>query len=79
MSVFASNDTPSSNGVRYICSHHTDEELRAAGIPVSERTDMKVHFQDFAFDKSLGVPSSWIEEDNPSFDIEFESCSNKVL
>jgi hypothetical protein len=53
-SVYASSDTPSPNGVRYVCSHHTDEELRAAGILVTKRTDKKTHFQDFAFDRDLG-------------------------
>lgn len=53
-SVYASSDEPSRNGVRYVCSHHTDEELRAAGILTTERTDKKVHFQGFAFDQELG-------------------------
>lgn len=44
-SVFESSDTPSPNGVRYVCSHHSDEELRQAGIAVSKRTDRDVHFQ----------------------------------
>lgn len=52
-SVFESNDVVSPNGMRYICSHHTDEELRQAGISVSKRTDKDVHFQDCVFDKDL--------------------------
>jgi hypothetical protein len=53
-SIYHSDDVPSPNGVRYVCSHHTDEELRSAGILVTERTDKKTHFQDFAFDRDLG-------------------------
>lgn len=52
-SVFQSSDVPSPNGVRYVCSHHSDEELRAAEILQTERTDRNVHFQAFAFDKGL--------------------------
>ena len=52
-SVYVSGETPSSQGVRYVCSHHDDRELRAAGILKTERTDKNIHFQTTAFDKEL--------------------------
>jgi hypothetical protein len=52
-SVYHTDDTPSPKGVRYVCSHHTNRELRAAGILKTDRTDEYVHFQTIAFDKEL--------------------------
>jgi hypothetical protein len=37
----------------FICSRHTDDELRAVGILKTERTDKEVHFQTVAFDRKL--------------------------
>jgi hypothetical protein len=52
-SEYTSNETPSPNGVRYVCAHHTDKELRAAGILKTARVDKDVHFQSVAFDDAL--------------------------
>jgi hypothetical protein len=57
--------------VRYLCSHHTDEELRAAGILTTERTDKDAHFQDQQFDKQIKRPLNrkyWVNiPDSPEF------------
>lgn len=58
-SVFVSSDTPSPDGVRYVCSKHTDEELTIAGILRTKRTDRDVHFQSKAnepYDSDYATP-----------------------
>lgn len=52
-SVYVSGENPSSNGIRYICARHSDDELRAAGVLKTARTDKDVHFQTIAFDEEL--------------------------
>lgn len=44
-SIYVSGGNPSPNGVRYVCSHHSDRELFVAGILRTKRTDRDVHFQ----------------------------------
>jgi hypothetical protein len=55
-SVYTSDERASVSGVRYICSHHTDRELRAAGLLKTERSDKDVHFQNHQFDKGIKRP-----------------------
>jgi hypothetical protein len=67
-SVYHGDETPSPNGVRYVCSHHTDEELRAAGILKTERTDKEVRFQEGSFDKSIRRKTSNRQPYRPTAD-----------
>ena len=45
-SEYESNEKPSSEGVRYVCSKHTNAELRRARILKTDRGDRDVHFDE---------------------------------
>ena len=63
---------PVSPRVRFICKHHPrSEQVAAAGReynPETDNQDLKVHFQEHAFDKELDGSHSPSGTENDSYD-----------
>lgn len=66
-SEYVSNEKPSPKGVRYVCSKHTDAQLKRARILKTERTDRNVHFDEPEYFFNHTTPQSSREWERSSW------------